>query len=281
MPFERGILMKKIILLATLLAAIGSGPGAAQGNSKDIDTLLAAAVAQKQVPMVVAMLADGHGVIYENAVGTSKDAIFAIASMTKAVTSVAVMQLVEAGRVKLDEPASTYLPELAAVSVYDAGKLRPPKTPITVRHLLTHTSGFGYEFLNRELSGLVAKKQVPTMMGGGEAFLKAPILFDPGARWEYGISTDWLGKLVERVSGQSLEVYFREKVFTPLGMIDSFFNVPAEKRSRLVHTFQRNKDGGLIELPQPPAAPVEFFSGGGGLFSTAADYLTFVRALMA
>jgi CubicO group peptidase (beta-lactamase class C family) len=190
------------------------------------------------------------------------------------------MQLVESGRVKLDEPASRDLPELASVRVTEGGRLRPPKTAITVRQLLTHTAGFGYEFLNRELFDLVAKKEVPTIMGGGDAFLKAPLVHDPGTEWEYGINTDWLGRLVERVSGQSLEVYFREKIFTPLGMDDSFFNVPAAKRARVVRTFQRNKDGSLAELP--PAAPtsVEFFSGGGGLFSTAPDYLTFVRALL-
>lgn len=231
--------------------------------------------------MAVAMVADGRGVVYEQAVGASKDAIFAIASMTKPVTSVAVMQLVEAGRVKLDAPASTYVPQLATVRVYEGGKLRAPKSPPTVRQLLTHTAGFCYEFLNRDLFELVAKKEVPTMMAGGDAFLNAPLLFDPGARWEYGINTDWLGKLVERVSGQSLEVYFREKIFMPLGMNDSFFNVPAEKRSRVVRTFQRSKDGGLAEAPPLVATTVDFFSGGGGLFSTAADYLIFVRTLMA
>jgi CubicO group peptidase (beta-lactamase class C family) len=111
--------------------------------------------------------------------------------------------------------------------------------------------------------------------------LKAPLLFDAGARWEYGINTDWLGRLVERVSGQSLDVYFREKIFDPLGMSDSYFNVPAEKQARMVKTFQRNADGSLAHQPGPPATKVAFFSGGGGLYSTAADYMKFIRALMA
>jgi methyl acetate hydrolase len=264
--------MKRILLALTVVVA--------QQTSASIDALLRGAVERKQVPMAVAMVADARGVVYEQAVGANKDAIFAIASMTKPVTSVAVMQLVEAGRVKLDEPAATYLPELATIRVHEGDQLRPPKRPLTVRHLLTHTAGFGYEFLNRELFDLVAKKEIPTVMAGGDAFLKAPLIADPGAQWEYGINTDWLGKLVERVSGQSLEVYFRDRIFTPLGMADSFFNVPAEKRARVVRTFQRGKDGALAELPPPPATPVEFFSGGGGLFSTAPDYLTFVRALM-
>jgi CubicO group peptidase (beta-lactamase class C family) len=227
------------------------------------------------------MVAHAQAVVYEHAVGAAKDAIFAIASMTKPVTSVAVMQLVEARRVKLDEPAATYLPELGTVRVLDGGTLRPPKTPITVRHLLTHTAGFGYEFLNRDVFELVSKKAVPSVMAGGDGFLKAPLLFDAGTRWEYGISTDWLGRLVERVSGQSLDTYFRQKIFDPLGMSDSFFNVPPDKRSRMVPTFQRNEDGSLAQQPAPPPSAVEFFSGGGGLYSTAPDYLKFVRALMA
>ncbi len=273
--------MKRIIRLATVLAVVVCTPRAAQRSSTDIDTLLRAAVEQKRVPMVVAMVADARAVVYEHAAGASKDAIFAIASMTKPVTSVAVMQLVEAGRVKLDEPAATYLPELGTIRVLDGGTLRPPKTPITVRHLLTHTAGFGYEFLNRDLFGLVSKKEVPSLMAGGDGFLKAPLLFDAGTRWEYGINTDWLGRLVERVSGQSLEVYFRRKIFDPLGMSDSFFNVPRDKQPRMVPMFQRNEDGSLAEQPRPPANAAEFFSGGGGLYSTAPDYLKFVRALMA
>jgi methyl acetate hydrolase len=118
------------------------------------------------------------------------------------------------------------------------------------------------------------------MMAGGVGFLKAPLLFDPGTRWEYGISTDWLGKLVERMSGRSLEVYFREKIFDPLGMPDSFFSVPPDKQSRLAAIFQRKEDGSLTQQPRQPVKPGEFLSGGGGLHSTASDYLRFIRALM-
>ena len=273
--------MKKVAPLVALLALLVSGSRAAAPASADLDRLLRAAVEQNQVPMVVAMIADGRGVIYEQAVGTSKETIFRIASMTKPVTSVAVLQLVEAGKVKLDEPAKTYVPELGAVQVLDRETERPPKSPITVRQLLTHTSGFGYEFMRKELFDLVSKKKLPSMMAGGDSFLKAPLLFDPGTQWEYGISTDWLGRLVERVSGQSLEIYFREKIFKPLGMSDSFFTVPASKQSRLAKLFQRKDDGTLAPQPGELAPPSDFLSGGGGLHSTAADYLLFVRALMA
>jgi methyl acetate hydrolase len=274
--------MRKIALLATLLA--GGGVWAAQGTqpaASPLDALLQAAVRQKRVPMAVAVVADARGVTYEHAVGAPKDAIFAIASMTKPVTSVAVMQLVEAGRVKLDEPAATYVRDLGSVQVLDGGTLRAPKTPVTVRHLLTHTSGFAYEFMNRHIADLVAKGKVPTQMKGGDGFMQAPLVFDPGTRWEYGISTDWLGRLVERVSGQSLEVYFREKIFEPLRMSDTFFNVPAAKRSRVVPVFQRKDDGSLVQPPPRPVEQTEFFSGGGGLHSTARDYIRFTRALLA
>lgn len=277
--YERRFAMRKSLLLTACLGAVCS---LSAGDSKlpGIDPLLRAAVEQKQVPMAVAMVADAKDVVYEGAVGAPRDAIFAIASMTKPVTSVAVMQLVEAGRVKLDEPAATYVTELGKVQVLDGGTLRPPKSPVTVRQLLTHTAGFGYEFASQALLDFVSAKKLPSVMAGGDAFLAAPLLFDPGTRWEYGISTDWLGRLVERVSGQSLDAYFRAKIFEPLGMRDSFFVVPPGKQARLVATYQRQDDGSLAPQPPQPAKPAEFFSGGGGLHSTAPDYLRFARALL-
>jgi methyl acetate hydrolase len=277
-----GAPMKKLTLSAfAVVVALAITVAARQPASAEIDALLKAAVDQKRVPMAVAMVADGKGIVYEAAYGANKEAIFAIASMTKPITSVAAMQLVEAGKIKLDEPAATYLPELAAVRVLDNGTLRPPKTPLTVRQLLTHTAGFGYEFMRKELFDLVAKKQLPSMMAGGDAFLGAPLLHDPGTRWEYGINTDWLGRLIETVSGRSLEVYFRENIFTPLQMADTYFDVPAGKQARIVGRSQRRADGGLDAQPALPAKPSTFLSGGGGLFSTAPDYLRFVRAMMA
>jgi CubicO group peptidase (beta-lactamase class C family) len=271
--------MNRLAVVATLSIACGS-TSLAQQRSANLDALLRTAVEQRQVPMVVAMVADAKGIVYEHASGASKDAIFAIASMTKPVTSVAVMQLVEAGRVRLDAPAAAYVSELGSVRVLANGSLREPKQAPTVRQLLTHTAGFGYEFLNKDILALVAKKEIPSVMAGGDGFLRAPLVFDPGSRWEYGINTDWLGRLVERVSGQTLDAYFRDKIFIPLGMTDSFFVVPADKRARVVTLHQRNADGVLVAQPPPPAAPVEFFSGGGGLFSTAADYMKFVRAML-
>ncbi len=272
---------KKTGFLGALLVLAACAPNATKRSTASLDDVLRTAVAQRRVPGVVAMVATEDAIAYQGAFGINKDGIFAIASMTKPVTSVAVMQLVEAGKVKLDEPAATYLPELGTVQLLEGGVLRTPKTPITVRQLLAHTSGFGYEFLNKELFDYVAKGKVPSAMAGGDGFLKAPLVVDPGTRWEYGISTDWLGKLVEKVSGQSLEAYFRERVFEPLGMEDTYFNVPPEKHSRLVSHSQRKEDGSFAEEPRPPVMPVKFFSGGGGLYSTADDYLKFTRAMMA
>jgi methyl acetate hydrolase len=263
---------------------IGTKPGTAS-----IDRVLRDAVEQKKVPGVVAMVATAGGIIYQGAAGKrdvhgnapmTADSIFRIASMTKPVVSVAVMQLVERGNVKLDEPAASYLPELSRVQVLENGRLRRPKRSPTVRQLLSHTAGFGYEFTNRELHDYVATGAVPSMFQGGEGFLKAPLLFDPGARWEYGINTDWLGKLVEAASGRSLEEYCHQHIFEPLGMTDSFFNVPNEKQSRLVTVHQRKEDGSLAETPPQPLKPAQFFSGGGGLHSTVGDYLKFTMMLL-
>jgi methyl acetate hydrolase len=273
--------VKKPTFVIVLLVAAVAAAGTIQPGATEIDGLLQAAVEQKRVPMAVAMVADANGVVYQRAVGTAEDAIFAIASMTKPITSVAVMQLVEAGRVQLDAPAATYVGELEKIQVLDGTARRPPRTPVTIRQLLTHTAGFGYEFMNKELLDLVAQKELPSVRAGSDEFLAAPLLFDPGTRWQYGISTDWLGRIVERVSGQTLEVYFRDRIFEPLRMMDSSFDVPLAKQSRVVPLYQRQADGSLALQPRPPAKPVRFFSGGGGLHSTAADYMRFVRAIMA
>lgn len=279
-----------------LLAATLTLPAQTTQPQSRIDQVLRDAVAQKKVPGVVAMVAVADKIMYQGSVGKrdvdnnipmNLDSIFRIASMTKPVTSVAVMQLVEDGRVKLDESAATYLPELAHLQVLDGldpstgkWKFRSPKTIPTVRQLLSHTSGFAYEFFDPELHKYVESGALPSARQGDDAFLKAPLMFDPGTRWEYGINTDWLGRLVEKISGQSLEQYFREHIFAPLGMDDTFFDVPAHKQARVVPLQQRQQDGKFVQSPPQPFQPVRFFSGGGGLYSTAGDYLNFERMLL-
>lgn len=285
-----------VAILAFLIAAASYANGSPKAVGKQIDDVLRRAVEQHKVPGVVAMVGTTKGIVYQGAAGKrdvhanipmTKDSIFRIASMTKPIISVAVMQLVELGLVKLDEPAGTYLPELSRVQVLESfdpktghAKLRPPKNPVTVRYLLSHTSGFAYEFFNRRLHDYAASGAVPSLFQGGDGYLAAPLMFDPGERWEYGISTDWLGRLVEVVSKQSLEDYCREHIFEPLGMSDTSFNVPLDKQSRLVTVHQRKDDGTLAEVPPQSMKPVKFFSGGGGLYSTAGDYMKFARMLL-
>jgi CubicO group peptidase (beta-lactamase class C family) len=207
--------------------------------------------------------------------------------MTKAVTSVAAMQVVEAGKLALDEPIGRVLPELAAPYVLQgfdpSGKprLRPAKGPITLRRLLTHTAGFGYEMLNSELIRYTAVTHTPSTPTGELASLRLPLLFDPGEGWQYGISIDWVGRAVEAASGQPLDQYFHDHIFAPLDMADSGFAPSSEQSGRLVRVHRRKADGSLepIELDTPPHKP-EFWAGGGGLYSTGPDYLNFLRMLL-
>jgi CubicO group peptidase (beta-lactamase class C family) len=205
--------------------------------------------------------------------------------MTKAITSVAAMQLVEGGQLELDRPIGRVLPELAAPQVlvgFDAGKprLRPARRPLTLRHLLTHTAGFGYEMLSSDLIRFVQRTGTPSISTGKLASLLLPLLFDPGERWQYGINIEWVGRAVEAASGKPLDVYLREHIFAPLGMTDTGFALSPEQTARLVHVHQRRADGLLepitVETPQKP----EFWAGGGGLYSTGRDYLTFQRVVL-
>jgi CubicO group peptidase (beta-lactamase class C family) len=210
------------------------------------------------------------------------DAMFRIASMTKPVTSVAAMQLYERGRFALDDPAEKYLPELANLMVLEsfdratgAYTVRPAVTKVTIRQLLTHTSGLGYGFTSP-----IARDFKPR---DGEKYEAGPLLFEPGTQWIYGESVDWIGRLVEKLSGQNLELYFREHIFTPLGMGDTSYNVPDAKQARLVTVHRRQDgraDGVLTERPNQPQRPETTFGGGGGLVSTASDFIRFERMIL-
>jgi len=298
-PHTRRQFLKTTAAL-TATASVGAviRRAAAQGGaaqSRQIDAVLRRATDAKEVPGVVAVAANDKGVIYEGAFGTRNlvqgpamtlDTIFRLASMTKAVTSVAAMQLVEQGRLQLDQPIGSVLPELSAPQVLegfdDAGapRLRPAKRPITLRHLLTHTAGFGYEFDDADVVRYVKATSTPSTSTGKLAALRLPLMFDPGDRWEYGINIDWVGRAVEAVSGLPLAVYFRQHIFVPLGMPDTDYVISAPQRSRLVSVHQR-KEGGSLEPTEPKDPPWrEFWSGGGGLYSTGRDYLVFLQMLM-
>src|SRR5437016_4077092 len=278
---------------ATTRRAHAQTPSASRAR---IDAALKHAVDTREVPGVVAMAATDKGLFYEGAFGVRElakgpdmtlDSLFRIASMTKDITSVAAMQLVEQGKLKLDDPVPNIDPTLGSPQVlegFDAGgapKLRPAKRPITLRHLLTHTAGFGYEQWDPNINRYVKTSGLPPRATGKVATIRMPLVFDPGDRWLYGINTDWVGRLVESASGQPLDVYFREKIFAPLAMKDSGFQPSAEQRARQARLHTRQADGSLVVQPLEtvPAAP-EFWSGGGPLYSTPRDYLTFLQMLL-
>ncbi len=259
------------------------------------DQVLERAVNAGDVAGVVGVAADDRGVIYEGAFGKraadadapmTVDTVVWIASMTKAITSVAAMQLVEQGRIALDEPLSNRLPEVSAVQVLDgfdeagAPRLRPPRRPITLRHLLTHTAGFTYDIWNPDMIRYQAHAAIPGIIECKKVTLNTPLVFDPGERWEYGINLDWVGQTVERLSGKRLEEYFREHIFAPLGMRDSGFVIGADQRQRLAGMHFRLPDGQLQVIPFEMTQEPEFYMGGGGLYSTGPDYLRFLRMLL-
>ncbi|HUH83080.1 MAG TPA: serine hydrolase domain-containing protein [Stellaceae bacterium] len=260
-----------------------------------IDKVLKSATDRGDVPGVVAVAATESGPAYEGAFGVralpagpamTADSVFWIASMTKAITSTAALQQVERGKLALDRPISDVLPELAAPKVlegFDAAgepKLRPAKRPITLRHLITHTAGFGYDIWSPDLLRYEEKTGTPGIISCENLALTTPLTFDPGDKWDYGINIDWIGKAVERVSGQKLGDYFRENLFEPLGMKSTGFKIQDEWRTRLVGMNARQADGKLepmpFEIPQEP----EFQMGGGGLYGTAADYLAFTQLFL-
>jgi methyl acetate hydrolase len=268
----------------------------AAARNSAIDKILERAAAAGDVPGVVAMATDRDGTIYQGAfgkrvlgqpAGMSLDTVAWIASMTKAITGAAAMQLVEQGKLDLDAPATAVVGELQQAQVlegFDAAgqpKMRPPKRPITLRHLLTHTAGFGYEIWSGDVAAYQTAKNLPGIISCQNAALKTPLLFDPGERWYYGINIDWAGKMVEAVSGKRLGAYLQENLFAPLGMSSTAFKITPAMRERLAKIHQRGDDDALtpqldLEIPQD----AEFDMGGGGLYSTAGDYLKFVRMIL-
>src|SRR6185295_11068175 len=202
----------------------------AQAARNQIDDVLRQGVDARDAAGVVAMAATDKGVLYEGAAGLraldqtaamTPDTVFRIASMTKAITSVAAMQMVEQGKLKLDEPLPSIDPTLASPQVLEgfdasgAPRLRPAKRPITLRHLLTHTAGFSYDTWDASTGRYAKVMSMPHRSTGKVASLRTPLLFDPGDRWTYGVNTDWVGRTVEAVSGQTLEDYFRDRIFGP------------------------------------------------------------------
>jgi len=287
---------------ASSLGAAAARGATAEGVKRDrdgsfasIDQALQRAVDDKTVAGVVALGANEKGIVYQGTFGKRRmsdgpemtiDTVFWLLSMTKAVTATACMQLVERGKLRLDQPMAEVLPALAAPRVlegFDASgkpRLRAAKRPITLRHLLTHTSGYTYSVWSKAISEYEHVTGMPDVGECKNSASAVPLEFDPGERWEYGIGMDWVGKVVEAVSDQSLEIYFRENIFAPLRMKDTGFLIGSEQKSRVATLYNRNADGSLagaaFEIPQRP----EFFMGGGGLFGTPRDYLAFLQMLL-
>ncbi|MEJ0071939.1 MAG: serine hydrolase domain-containing protein [Pseudomonadota bacterium] len=264
-------------------------------NSASIDRLLRGATETGRVPGVVAAAATDAGEVYAGAFGRralpdgapmTRDTIFWIASMTKALTSVAAMQQVEQGRLVLDAPIGAILPALAKPQVLDgvdasgAPRLRPAAGPVTLRQLLTHTAGYGYDTWNPELARALPQLDLTRMPRNPDELARFPLLFDPGTRWNYGINTDLVGLAVEAASGQRLDAYLRDHVLTPLGMHDTAFDLTAAQRARLTQVHARRADGSLEPIEWPVGTAPGYCMGGGGLCSTARDYLRFLRMLL-
>ncbi|MBI5322068.1 MAG: beta-lactamase family protein [Bradyrhizobium sp.] len=266
-------------------------PAFAATRSNDLDKSLHSAVAAHAIPGVVAMAADNRSILYEGAIGMrgagadtrmTTDTIFRIASMVKLLTSVAAMQLVERGRLKLDEPAGNIDPVLAAPRVltgFDdkgAPQLREAREYLTLRNLLTHTSGFSYPLWDSNVLRYVQiarsrkDKDLPRM----------PLMFEPGAKWAYGGSIDRVSRMVEIASGQGIDRYFRDNITGPLGMNDTGFTITAKQRARQARLHRRGADGKLVAQPFEKLETPTVFSGGGGIYSTAPDYLRLLQALL-
>ncbi|HSU63797.1 MAG TPA: serine hydrolase domain-containing protein [Burkholderiales bacterium] len=294
---RRSFLKSGAALLATgtvtgCATAARTDPAALRGNA---DALLRNAVASGDVAGVVAAATTREGAFYETAFGErvlgqgpamNLDTVCWIASMTKPLVGAGVMQLVEQGRLDLDAPAGKLIPYLGEVQVLDGWddkgepRLRPARSPVTLRNLLTHTSGFVYDIWDPDIARYTKVKNLPRAGSGRNIALQIPLAFDPGARWEYGIGIDWAGKMLEAASGMRLGAYLRQNLFAPLGMDSTGFRISPEMRARLAKVHSRGADGRLtvtgFEVPQEP----EFESGGGGIYSTAGDYLRFARMIL-
>jgi methyl acetate hydrolase len=286
---KRVLITLPLLLVAVLLRPVleAASPALTPAGASELTAFLQQVTSRGDVPGVVAAVVNSEGVVYLEAAGKSstlrntpmtKDTMFNIASMTKPVTSVAVMMLVEEGKLTLDDPVGKYVPKFKDPVVItnfnpaDASyKTRPAKRPITIRHLLTHTSGIGYAFASQTLSAIQQKTKA--------ADYDLPLLFDPGDSWAYGASTRVLGDVVTAITGQRIDAYVQSKILGPLGMKDTAYLVPEAKYGRVVGVNARDNAGKFVERPAVTPIPANV-AGDGGLYSTASDYARFVQMLL-
>ncbi|HEX3605425.1 MAG TPA: serine hydrolase domain-containing protein [Candidatus Dormibacteraeota bacterium] len=259
-----------------------------------IDALLEEGAATGAVPGAVVTVVGRDGVIFEGAAGTLSaggdapvrlDTMFRIASMTKAMTTACALQLVEQGRLDLDRTVASVVPAFAGVQVLagfdgDTPVLRAPASEPTVRQLMNHTTGLAYWFINAEMVRYHELTGCPNVFSGLRASVQLPLIADPGTIWHYGVNTDWLGFVIEALSGQTLDAYMAEHIFAPLGMTDATFAPTPEQNARMMAVHARTPDGGVVPIPVDlPPAP-EWMAGGHGVACTAGDYGRFVQALL-
>ena len=264
-------------------------------DSEHIDSLLHAGVERSAVPGVVAVVVDREGICHEAAFGERElgsgvpmtvDTVGSIFSMTKALTAAAAMQLVERGQLSLDTAAGDVCSELVGRKVltgFDGDGqpvLRPAASALTLRQLLTHTSGFGYELFNADLVRWHEVTGTPGLEAKGVGMLAAPLVADPGTRWEYGIDLDWVGVMIETVSGMKLGDYFAEHLTGPLAMTDTAYVPTSSMRERAASMHVRLPDGSLMAFPMPGPEPDVRHGGGAGLFGTMGDYGRFIRMIL-
>jgi len=259
-----------------------------------IDEVLRAAVERGDVPGVVAMAANDDGPIYEGAAGVREagtddpitaETMMRIASMTKMVTTVAALRLYEQGKLDLDAPVERYRPEFAELQVLegfdgDTPRLRPPNGKATVRQLMSHTSGLAYWFWNKDIDRYEQLTGVPNVLPGSDEAFKAPLVGDPGTIYEYGINTDWLGRVVEAIAGQSLADEIEQHITGPLGMTSTTRRMTAEQRASSTPIHVRGEDGAWQATDIDWAQEPDFWGGGHFLYSTPRDYLRFQRMLL-
>jgi CubicO group peptidase (beta-lactamase class C family) len=288
-------------------------PAVSAERLKRIDTLMQSYIDKDWVKGVVTLIVKDNQVVQYKAYGyadaeTKKpmttDAIFRIMSQTKAITSVGIMILYEHGKITLDEPIADFIPEFRhpmVISKYNAADTTftnvPARREITFRDLLTHTSGLDYNDIGTRMGNAIyTKAGVPSGLGYFDAGLldkmkilaKQPLMFQPGEKWQYSLGTDLLGCLIEVISGQTLEEFFHKQIFAPLGMKDSYFNVPAGKGNRLASVYTEDNQHQVIKWshtnknidPDYPLMNKKYFSGGAGLSSTAFDYAIFMQMML-
>jgi methyl acetate hydrolase len=280
--------MKRAIAFIPFLAvALSAAPTMSPRGTEELSTFLKASTDRGDVPGVVVAVVNKTGFLYNEAFGQSstltkramtKDTIFNLASMTKPVTSVAIMMLVDEGKLTLDDEVAKYLPKykdpvvISTFNEADASyETRPATRAITIRHLLTHTSGIGYGFSSPTLTKIMQKT--------GKTEMDMPLLFDPGESWAYGASTRVLGQVVEAISGEKIDAFLQSRILGPLGMNDTSYLVPMSKYSRVVSVNARGADGTFVERPMPATIPATV-QGDGGLYGTASDYGLFLRMLL-